>query len=62
MKEYYKERGMLILVLEYFEGKELFNWITKSDYSYSEDDAAKIIRQTLEATAYLHKNRYKPLT
>jgi len=54
--EFFYENGKLLLVLEFFDGVELFEWITNSDYSYDECDAATIIRQCLEGVSYLHRN------
>jgi len=45
----------LYLVLEFASGGELFDAIVNKG-SYSEADAAKIIRQILEAIQYVHKN------
>jgi len=44
----------LNLILEYVKGGELFDAIVKRG-SYSEKEAAHIIRQTLEAIAYCHE-------
>jgi len=45
----------LFLVLEYVSGGELFDSIVNKG-SYSEIDAAKIVRQILEAIRYVHSN------
>jgi len=51
----YDEEENIFLVLELATGGELFDQII-SKGTYSEKDAANIIRQILEAVAYMHSN------
>jgi len=49
------EEGKIYMVLEYVSGGELFDEIVTRG-NYSESDAALVVRQIIEAVAYLHAN------
>eukprot|EP01123_Difflugia_compressa_P013375 TRINITY_DN615_c0_g1_i1.p1 TRINITY_DN615_c0_g1~~TRINITY_DN615_c0_g1_i1.p1 ORF type:complete len:472 (+),score=95.17 TRINITY_DN615_c0_g1_i1:51-1466(+) len=53
LDEVFDEKDTIYLVMEFVQGGELFDQIV-SRGTYSEFDAAKIIRQILEAVEYLH--------
>jgi len=55
LKDVYDEKDTIHLVMELVQGGELFDQIV-SRGTYSEADAANIIRQILEAVAYMHDN------
>uniref|UniRef100_A0A1A8QR39 Calcium/calmodulin-dependent protein kinase type IV n=1 Tax=Nothobranchius rachovii TaxID=451742 RepID=A0A1A8QR39_9TELE len=55
LKEIFETDTDITLVLELVTGGELFDRIVERGY-YSERDAAHVIKQILEAVAYLHKN------
>jgi len=49
------EDGKIYMVMEYVSGGELFDHIINRG-NYSEHDAALVVRQIIEAVAYLHSN------
>jgi len=53
--EVYDEKDHIYLVMELVTGGELFDQIV-SRGTYSEADAANVIRQILEAVEYMHEN------
>jgi len=53
--DFFEDKDTIYLVLELAAGGELFDQIV-SRGSYSERDAANIIKQILEAIAYMHEN------
>ncbi|XP_062412385.1 calcium/calmodulin-dependent protein kinase type IV [Sardina pilchardus] len=55
LKEIFETETEISLILELVTGGELFDRIVERGY-YSERDAAHVIKQILEAVAYLHKN------
>ncbi|MEQ2251988.1 hypothetical protein ILYODFUR_016891 [Ilyodon furcidens] len=55
LKEIFETDTDIALVLELVTGGELFDRIVERGY-YSERDAAHVIKQILEAVAYLHGN------
>lgn len=55
LKEIFESDSDIALVLELVTGGELFDRIVERGY-YSERDAAHVIKQILEAVAYLHDN------
>jgi calcium/calmodulin-dependent protein kinase I len=55
LKEVYDEKETIYLVMELVQGGELFDQIV-SRGTYSESDAANIVRQILDAVAYMHDN------
>ncbi|XP_041085159.1 calcium/calmodulin-dependent protein kinase type IV-like isoform X1 [Polyodon spathula] len=55
LKEIFETATEISLVLELVTGGELFDRIVQRGY-YSERDAAHVIKQILEAVAYLHEN------
>ncbi|XP_072924372.1 calcium/calmodulin-dependent protein kinase type IV isoform X2 [Hemitrygon akajei] len=55
LKEIFETPLEINLVLELVTGGELFDRIVERGY-YSEKDAADVVRQILEAVAYLHQN------
>jgi len=55
LKEVYDEQETIYLVMELVQGGELFDQIV-SRGTYSEADAANIVRQILEAVEYMHEN------
>jgi hypothetical protein len=55
LKEVYDEKETIYLVMELVQGGELFDQIV-SRGTYSEADAANIVRQILDAVAYMHDN------
>ncbi|KAL2090157.1 hypothetical protein ACEWY4_014845 [Coilia grayii] len=55
LKEIFETETDISLILELVTGGELFDRIVERGY-YSERDAAHVIKQILEAVAYLHKN------
>uniref|UniRef100_A0A8C5CYV3 Protein kinase domain-containing protein n=1 Tax=Gadus morhua TaxID=8049 RepID=A0A8C5CYV3_GADMO len=55
LKEIFETETNITLVLELVTGGELFDRIVERGY-YSERDAAHVIKQILEAVAYLHEN------
>ncbi|KAK3561671.1 hypothetical protein QTP86_012487 [Hemibagrus guttatus] len=55
LKEIFETKTEISLILELVTGGELFDRIVESGY-YSERDAAHVIKQILEAVAYLHEN------
>jgi calcium/calmodulin-dependent protein kinase I len=55
LKEVYDEKDTIYLVMELVQGGELFDQIV-SRGTYSEADAANIVRQILDAVAYMHEN------
>jgi len=55
LEEVYDEKDTIYLVMELVSGGELFDQIV-SRGSYTESDAASIVRQILEAVDYMHGN------
>ncbi|CAM4732680.1 unnamed protein product [Leuciscus chuanchicus] len=55
LKEIFETETEIFLILELVTGGELFDRIVERGY-YSERDAAHVIKQILEAVAYLHEN------
>ncbi|XP_006639996.1 calcium/calmodulin-dependent protein kinase type IV isoform X1 [Lepisosteus oculatus] len=55
LKDIFETESEIALVLELVTGGELFDRIVERGY-YSERDAAHVIKQILEAVAYLHEN------
>ncbi|XP_017333199.1 calcium/calmodulin-dependent protein kinase type IV [Ictalurus punctatus] len=55
LKEIFETETEISLILELVTGGELFDRIVERGY-YSERDAAHVIKQILEAVAYLHEN------
>ncbi|GAA6100017.1 calcium/calmodulin-dependent protein kinase type IV isoform X1 [Tachysurus ichikawai] len=55
LKEIFETKTEISLILELVTGGELFDRIVERGY-YSERDAAHVIKQILEAVAYLHEN------
>ncbi|XP_018601304.1 calcium/calmodulin-dependent protein kinase type IV [Scleropages formosus] len=55
LKEIFETEMEIALILELVTGGELFDRIVERGY-YSERDAAHVIKQILEAVAYLHEN------
>ncbi|XP_030640876.1 calcium/calmodulin-dependent protein kinase type IV [Chanos chanos] len=55
LKEIFETETDISLILELVTGGELFDRIVERGY-YSERDAAHVIKQILEAVAYLHEN------
>uniref|UniRef100_A0A674DR99 Calcium/calmodulin-dependent protein kinase type IV n=1 Tax=Salmo trutta TaxID=8032 RepID=A0A674DR99_SALTR len=55
LKEIFETETDIALILELVTGGELFDRIVERGY-YSERDAAHVIKQILEAVAYLHDN------
>jgi len=55
LEEVYDEKDTIYLVMELVQGGELFDQIV-SRGTYSEADAAHIVRQILEAVDYMHGN------
>jgi len=55
LEEVFEEDETIYLVLELVTGGELFDQIV-SRGTYSERDAANVVRQILEAVAYMHDN------
>ncbi|KAG5850892.1 calcium/calmodulin-dependent protein kinase type IV [Anguilla rostrata] len=55
LKEIFETDTEIALILELVTGGELFDRIVERGY-YSERDAAHVIKQILEAVAYLHEN------
>uniref|UniRef100_UPI00398F1771 calcium/calmodulin-dependent protein kinase type IV-like n=1 Tax=Pristiophorus japonicus TaxID=55135 RepID=UPI00398F1771 len=55
LKEIFETPTEINLVLELVTGGELFDRIVEKGY-YSEKDAADVVKQILEAVAYLHEN------
>ncbi|XP_061680747.1 calcium/calmodulin-dependent protein kinase type IV isoform X1 [Syngnathoides biaculeatus] len=55
LKEIFETDTDIALILELVTGGELFDRIVERGY-YSERDAAHVIKQILEAVAYLHEN------
>ncbi|KAJ8278718.1 hypothetical protein COCON_G00057840 [Conger conger] len=55
LKEIFETETEIALILELVTGGELFDRIVERGY-YSERDAAHVIKQILEAVAYLHEN------
>ncbi|XP_055773356.1 caM kinase-like vesicle-associated protein isoform X2 [Salvelinus fontinalis] len=51
--EVYETRKEYFLFLELATGREVFDWILDQGY-YSERDTSNVVRQVLEAVAYLH--------
>uniref|UniRef100_A0A8C8HEJ7 CaM kinase-like vesicle-associated protein n=1 Tax=Oncorhynchus tshawytscha TaxID=74940 RepID=A0A8C8HEJ7_ONCTS len=51
--DFYKTRKEYFLFLELATGREVFDWILDQGY-YSERDTSNVVRQVLEAVAYLH--------
>eukprot|EP01124_Arcella_intermedia_P011824 TRINITY_DN181_c0_g1_i3.p1 TRINITY_DN181_c0_g1~~TRINITY_DN181_c0_g1_i3.p1 ORF type:complete len:434 (-),score=98.70 TRINITY_DN181_c0_g1_i3:723-2024(-) len=49
------EDGFIYMIMEYVSGGELFEEIVKRG-SYSEHDAALVVRQIIDAVAYMHSN------
>jgi len=55
LKDVFDEKETIYLVMELVQGGELFDQIV-SRGTYSEADAANIVRQILDAVAYMHDN------
>jgi len=55
LDDVYNEKDTIYLVMELVQGGELFDQIV-SRGTYSEADAAHIVRQILEAVEYMHEN------
>ena len=55
IQDIFENEDNFYIVMEYCEGGELFDAITSKGY-YSELDAAKIMKQILQAVNYLHDN------
>jgi len=55
LEEVYDEKDTIYLVMELVSGGELFDQIVTRG-TYSENDAANIVRQILEAVDYMHAN------
>lgn len=55
MFEYFEDSHKIYLIMEKCEGGELYEYILKQN-SFSEFEAANIIKQLLSALAYLHEN------
>ncbi|MEE6487580.1 hypothetical protein FKM82_014946 [Ascaphus truei] len=55
LKEIFETPSEITLILEQVTGGELFDRIVERGY-YSEQDAAHVVQQILEAVAYLHGN------
>jgi len=55
LREVYNNSSHLYLVMEFVSGGELFDRIVEKG-NYTELDASKLIKQVLEAVAYLHDN------
>jgi len=53
LKDIYETASDVLLVLEYVNGGELFDWIVERG-RYSERDASSVVIQILEALTYLH--------
>uniref|UniRef100_A0A4W5Q804 CaM kinase-like vesicle-associated b n=1 Tax=Hucho hucho TaxID=62062 RepID=A0A4W5Q804_9TELE len=51
--DFYETRKEYFLFLELATGREVFDWILDQGY-YSERDTSNVVRQVLEAVAYLH--------
>jgi len=49
------ENGKIYMVLEYVDGGELYDHIVNRG-NYAEHDAVHVVRQIIEAVAYLHNN------
>ncbi|OMJ74003.1 hypothetical protein SteCoe_23900 [Stentor coeruleus] len=56
MFEYFEDTHKIYLIMEKCEGGELYEYILKQN-SFSEFEAANIIKQLLSALAYLHENK-----
>jgi len=54
--QYYETKSLLYLVMECCEGGELFDRI-KQRAHYSERDAQVVLKQLVEATAYMHSHK-----
>ena len=54
VKEYYKDNGYIFIVMEYCEGRELFERIADEGYM-SEELCACIMNATMRAINYCHK-------
>jgi calcium-dependent protein kinase len=52
--EYYFDKKNIYIITEYCEGGELFDKIKEHNSSFSEKDAAKILKAVLQAVAYCH--------
>uniref|UniRef100_A0A8C7PB62 CaM kinase-like vesicle-associated protein n=1 Tax=Oncorhynchus mykiss TaxID=8022 RepID=A0A8C7PB62_ONCMY len=52
----FETRKEYFLFLELATGREVFDWILDQGY-YSEKDTSNVVRQVLEAVAYLHSQR-----
>uniref|UniRef100_H3AT43 Calcium/calmodulin-dependent protein kinase type IV n=1 Tax=Latimeria chalumnae TaxID=7897 RepID=H3AT43_LATCH len=55
LKDIFETPTEIALILELVTGGELFDRIVETGY-YSEKDAAHVVKQILEAVAYLHEN------
>ncbi|KAM4810157.1 calcium/calmodulin-dependent protein kinase type IV-like [Rhinophrynus dorsalis] len=55
LKDIFETSSEIVLILELVTGGELFDRIVERGY-YSEQDAARVVQQILEAVVYLHGN------
>ena len=51
----FEDKNKYYIVSEFLEGGELFDRIIENDH-FSEQDAAKIMKQLLSAISYCHKH------
>lgn len=54
--EYFEDHETFSIIMEYLEGGELFEYISKRD-TFSEGLACKIMKQVLNALSYLHSHQ-----
>ena len=54
--ETFETENLFYIVMEYLEGKHLFDALTQDDFKYSERSIAKIMNQLLSAITFMHKN------
>lgn len=54
--EFYQDETKLYLVSEFYDGGELFDKVSKSS-TFTEAQAANVMRQIFSAVNYCHKNK-----
>ena len=54
MIETFENNENFFIILEYLEGRDLFEYLSKRDFKITEDRARKIAHQVANALVYLH--------
>ncbi|TMW61312.1 hypothetical protein Poli38472_012503 [Pythium oligandrum] len=52
----YEDQEHMYMVMQLCKGKELYEYVYKDKYRFTEDDVRRIIRALLRAVAFLHSN------